>query len=394
MHATRSSVAFSLAAMNTSPLEFTLHNTDGLARAGSFTVNGRTVETPVFMPVGTAGTVKAMPPEDLASLGAQICLGNTYHLYLRPGVDIVRRAGGLHKFINWNGAILTDSGGYQVFSLQELRKIEKDGVRFRSHLDGSEHFFTPEGVYEIQMGLGSDIAMVLDVCTPYPADQNQAAADLKVTLEWAQRSHRSYLSYKSHSSPALFGIVQGSVYSDLRRASAQRLVEIGFEGYAIGGLSVGEPKAAMWEMTEATVPHLPEDRPRYLMGVGTPEDLIMGIERGIDMFDCVLPTRAARHGTAFTSDGTLTVKASRYSEDFTPIDSECECQTCKSYTRAYIRHLFNAGEISAMILTTRHNLHFYLSVMRRARQAIRENRWQSFSKGFLSRYRAGNDERQ
>lgn len=384
------------------PLTFTLHNTDGQARAGTLTVHGRTVETPVFMPVGTAGTVKAMPPEDLAALGAQICLGNTYHLYLRPGVDIVQRAGGLHKFIHWDGAILTDSGGYQVFSLQELRKIETDGVRFRSHLDGSEHFFTPESVHDIQTGLGTDIAMVLDVCTPYPVDHDQAANDLKVTLEWAAkaraRSHEIAESYKSHklqmSCPAQFGIVQGSVYSDLRKISAEHLVGIGFDGYAIGGLSVGEPKTAMWEMTEATVPHLPADQPRYLMGVGTPEDLIMGIDRGIDMFDCVLPTRAARHGTAFTPDGPLTVKASRYGNDFTPIDTQCDCVTCTSYTRAYIRHLFNAGEISAMMLTTRHNLHFYLSVMRRARQAIRENRWMHFSREFLTRYRAGDNERQ
>lgn len=383
------------------PLTFQLHNTDGSARTGQFTVHGRTVETPVFMPVGTAGTVKAMPPEDLALLGAQICLGNTYHLYLRPGVDIVKRAGGLHKFVHWNGAILTDSGGYQVFSLQELRKIEEDGVRFRSHLDGSEHFFTPEGVYDIQHGLGTDIAMVLDVCTPYPADHAQAAKDLEVTLEWAlkakTRSHEIAESYRpvrtDRSYPSQFGIVQGSVYPDLRNISAERLVEIGFDGYAIGGLSVGEPKEAMWEMTEASVPLLPSDQPRYLMGVGTPEDLIKGIDRGIDMFDCVLPTRAARHGTAFTANGPLAVKASRYGDDFTPLDDSCDCVTCKSYTRAYIRHLFNAGEISAMMLTTRHNLHFYLSVMRRARRAIRENGWMSFSREFLARYNSGVDQR-
>jgi queuine tRNA-ribosyltransferase len=373
------------------PLTFTLNHTDGHARTGQFTVHGRTVETPVFMPVGTAGTVKAMPPEDLALLGAQICLGNTYHLYLRPGVEIVRKAGGLHKFVHWNGAILTDSGGYQVFSLKELRKIEKDGVRFRSHLDGSEHFFSPESVYDIQHGLGTDIAMVLDVCTPYPADHDQAAKDLEVTLQWALKAKTRSLSFPEDSAPAQFGIVQGSVYPDLRKLSAQRLVEIGFDGYAVGGLSVGEPKDAMWEMTESSVPHLPTDQPRYLMGVGTPEDLIMGIDRGIDMFDCVLPTRAARHGTAFTSNGPLTVKASRYSEDYTPIDSDCDCVTCKSYTRAYIRHLFNAGEISAMMLTTRHNLSFYLSVMRRARQAIRENQWAAFSREFLSKYRSGDN---
>lgn len=380
-------------------LSFTLRAADGRARVGEFMVNGRVVETPVFMPVGTAGSVKALPPEDLAALGAQICLGNTYHLYLRPGVEIVRQAGGLHRFINWEAAILTDSGGYQVFSLQELRKIEPDGVRFRSHLDGSEHFFSPEGVFDIQAGLGSDIAMVLDVCTPYPATHEQATKELEVTLNWALQSKArsdsladSYRSNRSNwsdtSLPALFGIVQGSVYADLRAASAQRLVEIGFDGYAIGGLSVGEPKSAMWEMTEATVPHLPADRPRYLMGVGTPEDLIMGIDRGIDMFDCVLPTRAARHGTAFTPDGPLTVKAGRYSDDFTPLDAECTCPTCRGYTRAYVRHLFNAGEISAMILTTRHNLHFYLSVMRRARRAIRGSEWTSFRDGFLARYRS------
>ncbi len=314
----------------------------------------------------------------------------------------MKQAGGLHRFVHWSGAILTDSGGYQVFSLQDLRRIEPDGVRFRSHLDGSEHFFTPAGVHDIQINLGTDIAMVLDVCTPYPATREQAAADLKVTLEWAAlakaRSLELAESYESRtpaiSCPAQFGIVQGSVYPELRRNSAEHLVRVGFDGYAIGGLSVGEPKSAMWEVTEVTMPFLPPEQPRYLMGVGTPEDLIMGINRGIDMFDCVLPTRAARHGTAFTHDGPLVVKAARYSDDYSPIDAECDCVTCKSYTRAYIRHLFNAGEISAMILTTRHNLHFYLSVMRRARQAIRDNRWMAFSQEFLSRYRAGGDEGQ
>ena len=393
--------------------EFHLHSAYGPARTGTFTVHGRTVETPVFMPVGTAGSVKALPPEDLAALGAQICLGNTYHLYLRPGVDVVRRAGGLHQFTTWNGAILTDSGGYQVFSLQELRKIEKEGVRFRSHLDGSEHLFTPEGVYDIQHGLGTDIAMVLDVCTPYPADHDHAAADLKVTLEWAARSKAVTLVPsggsdtgapqlavgKSHQGeayppramghPALFGIVQGGIHLDLRRESALALIEIGFDGYAIGGLSVGEPKDAMWEVTGVTAPLLPVERPRYLMGVGTPEDIVTAIGLGIDMFDCVLPTRAARHGTAFTHEGTLPIKAGRYADDFGPLDADCDCPTCKRYSRAYIRHLFNAGEISAMILTTRHNLHFYLSLMRRARAAIRENAWTAFSREFLARYRAG-----
>jgi queuine tRNA-ribosyltransferase len=341
------------------------------------------------MPVGTAGSVKALPPEDLARLGAQICLGNTYHLYLRPGVDTVARAGGLHRFMGWSGAILTDSGGYQVFSLQDLRTVDKDGVTFRSHLDGSEHRFTPEGVWQVQQRLGTDIAMPLDVCTPYPADQDQAASDLDLTSDWALRSQRSYDSVTTDEKPALFGIVQGSVYPNLRVRAAEQLAAIGFDGYAIGGLSVGEPKELMIEMLDVAAPLLPRDAPRYLMGVGTPEDLIMAIGQGVDMFDCVLPTRNARNGTAFTSTGAIPVKAARYSEDFGPLDPDCECQTCRSYTRAYIRHLFNAGEIAAMMLTTRHNLHFYLSLMRRVRQAICEDRYETFSGQFLDQYRQG-----
>jgi queuine tRNA-ribosyltransferase len=373
-------------AENSRELSFSLDATDGVARAGTIVVHGRRIETPVFMPVGTAGSVKALPPEDLEALGASICLANTYHLYLRPGTAIIRQAGGLHRFVGWNGALLTDSGGYQVFSLQELRTVNADGVRFRSHLDGSEHLFTPEGVVDFQSDLATDIAMVLDVCSPYPVEHSQAAADLEVTLEWAGRSRRHHGSAAPLTKPALFGIVQGSIYPDLRRRSARALVDLGFDGYAIGGLSVGEPKAVLWDVTAETVAELPREQPRYLMGVGTPADLIMGIDRGIDMFDCVLPTRNARNGTAFTSQGSLAVKAARYADDFGPLDPECDCLTCCRHSRAYLRHLFNAGEIAAMMLTTRHNLHFYLMLVRRARRAIIEGRWNAFAAGFLASY--------
>ncbi|GAB4322118.1 MAG: tRNA guanosine(34) transglycosylase Tgt [Candidatus Zixiibacteriota bacterium] len=365
---------------------FQVEATSGRARAGTLNLNGKAVPTPVFMPVGTAGTVKALPPRDLEALGAKMVLGNTYHLYLRPGLDIIRQAGGLHRFAAWNGAILTDSGGYQVFSLQELRKIEAAGVRFRSHLDGSEHLFTPEGVFDLQKGYGSDIAMVLDVCTPYPADEEQARTDLAVTLEWARRSRVHKPPVSESDSTYLFGIVQGSVYANLRQESAIELTQIGFDGYAIGGLSVGEPKDAMMEMADLTAGILPEDHPRYLMGVGTPVDIVRAVGMGIDMFDCVLPTRNGRNGSAFTANGPLQIKAARFSEDFGPLDPECDCEVCRTYSRAYIRHLFNAGEISAMMLTTRHNLHFYLSLMRRIRQAIVAQEYSAFARDFLSRY--------
>ncbi|HUU45642.1 MAG TPA: tRNA guanosine(34) transglycosylase Tgt, partial [Acidobacteriota bacterium] len=329
------------------------------------------------------------PPEDLEVLGAEICLANTYHLYLRPGVDTVRAAGGLHRFMGWPGAVLTDSGGYQVFSLKELRTVDADGVLFRSHLDGSEHRFTPEKVYDIQSGLGTDIAMVLDVCTPYPADEARAADDLELTLDWARRTREHADTLTGDDQMALFGIVQGSVYPNLRVRSALETASMGFDGHAIGGLSVGEPKEAMAEMIAASVAHLPEDRPRYLMGVGTPEDLMAGIGQGVDMFDCVLPTRNARNGTAFTSVGPIPIKAARYSEDFGPLDPSCDCPTCRRYSRAYLRHLFNAGEIAAMMLTTRHNLHFYLSLMRRARRAIQDGRFGVFVSAFLDSYRLG-----
>jgi queuine tRNA-ribosyltransferase len=367
-------------------LEFKVDHISGAARAGTLRINGQTVPTPVFMPVGTAGSVKALPPGDLAALGAPIVLGNTYHLYLRPGAETVRRAGGLARFSGWNGAVLTDSGGYQVFSLQELRKIEEDGVRFRSHLDGSEHFFTPEGVYEIQSALGSDVAMVLDVCTPYPATENQAADDLGVTLVWAGRSKERYEQVSGDVTTHLFGIVQGSTYAPLRRRSVDALTAIGFDGYAIGGLSVGEPKELMFEMIEISVALLPPNQPRYLMGVGTPADIVRAIGMGVDMFDCVLPTRNGRNGMAFTWAGPIPVKAARYAEDFSPLDPNCDCPVCRNYTRAYIRHLFNAREIAAMMLTTRHNLFFYLDLVRRARAAIANDQYQQFAAGFFNRY--------
>ena len=365
---------------------FTLNSTDGRARAGLLMLNGHPVPTPAFMPVGTAGSVKALPPIDLAAMHAPILLANTYHLYLRPGVGIIRQAGGLHRFISWKGAILTDSGGYQVFSLQELRKIEPNGVRFRSHLDGSEHVFTPESVYDLQQGYGSDISMVLDVCSPYPVTEAAAAADLEVTLQWARRSRERHATASGYKTTSLFGIVQGSTYRRLRIQSAQALVEMGFDGYAIGGLSVGEPKDAMFEMTDVSAAALPESQPRYLMGVGTPVDIVRAIGLGVDMFDCVLPTRNGRNGTAFTWAGPVPVKAARYAEDFGPLDPDCDCDVCRQYTRAYIRHLFNAGEISAMMLTTRHNLYFYLELVRRARAAIAAGQYQSFTREFLNRY--------
>jgi len=365
---------------------FTLEATDNRARAGTLHLNGHEVPTPAFMPVGTAGTVKALPPKDLAELGAPIVLGNTYHLYLRPGVEIIKQAGGLHKFASWNGAILTDSGGYQVFSLQGLRKIETEGVRFRSHLDGSEHLFTPESVYDLQQGYRSDISMVLDVCSPHPVTEEQAAADLEVTLQWARRSRVRHNSTSGYKQTSLFGIVQGSIYPKLRVQSAQELIEIGFDGYAIGGLSVGEPKDALFEMTDVSTAHLPGNQARYLMGVGTPSDIIRAIGLGVDMFDCVLPTRNGRNGTAFTWAGPVPVKAARYAKDFGPIDPECSCSVCRNYSRAYVRHLFNAGEISAMMLTTRHNLHFYLELVRRARTAIAAGEYDRFMKEFLNRY--------
>ena len=321
------------------------------------------------MPVGTAGAVKAMANESLEALDTRIILANTYHLYLRPGHERIEKLGGLHKFMSWNGAILTDSGGYQVFSHRDLRNISEDGVQFRSHIDGSKNFFTPETVMEIQRALGSDIAMVFDDCTEYPVGYVDAEASMELSMRWAGRC-RDYWDRQDDGGRALFGIVQGSIFPDLRRRSAEALSEIGFSGTAIGGLSVGEPKDLMYEIVESTTPLLPREKPRYLMGVGTPEDLVRSVAMGIDMFDCVLPTRNARNGCLFTSQGRILIKNAMFAEDQNPLDPECSCRTCRRYSRAYLRHLFLAGEHTYAVYGTLHNLTFYLDMMKKIREAI------------------------
>jgi queuine tRNA-ribosyltransferase len=371
---------------------FTLRSTDGAARLGEFTTPHGAVQTPAFMPVGTQGTVKAMRQRDLEELGAQIVLGNTYHLYLRPGDELIARRGGLHHFIGWNHPILTDSGGYQVFSLAERRVITEDGAEFQSHLDGSRHLLTPERATDIQSRLGSDIAMVLDECLAYPATREAAAASMQRSVRWARRC-RVRLEELRSSAPAdvtvsnpgqaQFGIVQGGVFQDLRDESADATVEIGFEGYAIGGLSVGEPIQEMYDVTAATAGRLPADRPRYLMGAGTPQDLVECVARGIDMFDCVMPTRNARNGQLFTSEGRVNIKNARYAEDDRPLDPACGCYTCRHHSRAYLRHLYLAGEMTAGALNTLHNLSFYLDTMRRIRDAIAFRTFDQFRQEFL-----------
>jgi queuine tRNA-ribosyltransferase len=352
------------------------------ARLGKITTSHGEVKTPVFMPVGTQATVKTLSPEDLVGLGAEIILSNTYHLFLRPGHELIREFGGLHGFMNWNRPILTDSGGFQVFSLADLRKITEEGVTFQSHVDGgAKHFITPEVAIEIQEALGADIIMAFDECIPYPATRDYAQESLERTLRWARRCAAA----KRDTGQALFGIVQGGMYPDLRKRSADALVDIGFDGYAIGGLSVGETKPVMYEMVEASVPALPEDKPRYLMGVGTPEDLLEGVERGIDMFDCVMPTRNGRNGTFFTSFGKVVIRNAQYEKDKLPIDPECGCYTCRNFSRAYLRHLYNAGEILALRLGTIHNLFFYLNLMRGVRSSIEQGRFVEFKKEVLSK---------
>ena len=334
------------------------------------------------MPVGTQASVKTLSPEDLIEIGAEIILSNTYHLFLRPGHGLVREFGGLHRFMNWTRPVLTDSGGFQVFSLADLRKVTDEGVTFQSHIDGgAKHFITPEYAVEIQEALGADIIMAFDECIPYPATRDYARESLERTHRWAKRCREA----KKDAGQALFGIVQGGMYDDLRKHSAETLVDIGFEGYAIGGLSVGETKPLMYEMIEATVPHLPQDQPRYLMGVGTPEDLVEGVDRGIDMFDCVMPTRNARNGTFFTSFGKLVIRNARHERDKEPIDPGCGCYTCRNFTRAYLRHLFNAGEVLALRLGTIHNLYFCLNLMRGVRASIEQGRFGEFKKEFLEK---------
>ncbi|AIS52308.1 queuine tRNA-ribosyltransferase Tgt [Thermoanaerobacter kivui] len=353
------------------------------ARLGILQTSHGIIETPVFMPVGTQATVKTMTPEELKEIGATIILSNTYHLYLRPGHKLIEKAGGIHKFMNWDRAILTDSGGFQVFSLSSLREITEEGVEFRSHIDGSKHFFTPEKVIEIQNALGADIIMSFDECAPYPADYGYVKNSMELTIKWAERGKKAH---KNTDKQALFGIVQGGTYEDLRKECANRLVEMDFPGYSIGGLSVGEPKNLMYDILDLTTDYLPEDKPRYLMGVGSPDDLIEGVIRGVDMFDCVLPTRIARNGTVFTSKGKLVVRNAAYAEDFSPLDDECECYTCKNYSRAYIRHLFKANEILAARLATIHNLYFLVKLMERIREAIRQDRLLEFKKQFFEKY--------
>jgi len=402
-------------------LSFRIEKTPGTARRGQLLTPHAEIETPVFMPVGTVASVKAVSQDILEDLGAQIILGNTYHLYLRPGVDTVRGLGGLHGFMSWNRAILTDSGGFQVFSLSELRKLNEEGVTFRSHLDGSSHFFSPESAMEAQIGLGADIIMAFDECTEYPADQSRVRESMELTARWAARSKKYFEEHK-HKVPwarvgadafvrpaerssargqlegstgqeqihaaadsglrpsgrtkasvptqSLFGIVQGGMDRALRKESAERTIEIGFPGYAIGGLSVGEPRELTREIVESTLEHLPKDKPRYLMGVGTPEEIVEYSNLGVDMMDCVLPTRAARHGLLFTSEGKVSIKQARFAQDQGPLDPNCDCRVCRRYTRAYLRHLYASNEVLGQVLNSVHNLSFYLDTMRRVRHAI------------------------
>jgi queuine tRNA-ribosyltransferase len=355
---------------------FTIEAQAGTARLARMTTPHGPVETPVFMPVGTQGTVKSVPQDVLEELGAQIILGNTYHLYLRPGHELIRGLGGLHRFMSWERAILTDSGGFQVFSLSSLRKITEDGVNFRSHLDGSSHIFSPERSIEIQIALGGDIIMAFDECTEHPADHARTRESMELTLRWARRSknyfeaHKHEVPWGSQSHQALFGIIQGGMYGDLRRESAERTVEMDFPGYAIGGLSVGESREKTREMIARTLESLPADKPRYVMGVGYPEEIAFYASIGVDMMDCVLPTRAARHGLLFTSEGRLNIKNTRFARDQGPPDRNCGCKVCSRYSRAYLRHLFVSGEPLAGALNTVHNLAFYLDTMRSVRHAI------------------------
>jgi queuine tRNA-ribosyltransferase len=371
---------------------FRVTQTDGLARAGLMTTPHGVVETPAFMPVGTQGAVKAMTVRTLEDAGARIILGNTYHLWLRPGAELIARRGGLHRFNGWSGPILTDSGGYQVFSLAARRKVDETGVRFRSHLDGSEQYLTPERAVDIQALLGSDVAMVLDECPPHPSTREAIRTSLELTTRWAGRA-RTRLEAIRRGGPdrpapinggqAQFGIVQGGVFTDLRAESADQLIAMDFDGYAIGGLSVGEPNHLMYEVVGATAPRLPAGKPRYLMGVGTPADLVENVSRGVDLFDCVLPTRNARNGQLLTRFGPLNVKNARFAEDDLPPDPDCACYTCRHFSRAYLRHLFVAGEMTASILNTIHNLAFYLDTMRLIREAIAFGTFGAFKETYL-----------
>ncbi len=360
------------------------------ARAGLLETPHGTIETPDFMPVGTQATVKALSSEDMQYCKAQVILGNTYHLYLRPGMDVIKNAGGLHRFMSWDGPILTDSGGFQIFSMAMLMKVKDEGVEFQSHVDGSKHFLTPENVVKLQEELGSDIMMVLDECLKYPCPKDKAERSLDLTTKWAARSKQVFGSRlkaqgSRHSSSLLFGIAQGSSYPDLRKKAAEELVKIGFDGYAIGGLSVGEPKDLMYEMMEYSVKYLPEDRPRYAMGIGMPHDFFNAIEMGVDMFDCVVPTRNGRNGAVYTNEGRLIVRNGEYSKDLRPLSESCDCIVCKNYSRSYIRHLFNTEELLGLRLTSLHNVYFYVNLLRRIREAIKSGTFSELKEEFKNR---------
>jgi queuine tRNA-ribosyltransferase len=362
-------------------MQFTLHTTDDLARRGTLTLAHGQVQTPAFMPVGTYGTVKAMSPQELEEIGAHICLGNTFHLWLRPGLDVIAAHGGLHKFMGWDKPILTDSGGFQVWSLGELRKISEEGVKFRSPINGDNCFLTPEESMRIQRVLNSDIVMIFDECTPYPATHEQARKSMELSLRWAKRSKAAHAGNPN----ALFGIIQGGMYEDLRDVSLNGLKAIDFDGYAIGGLSVGEPKEDMLRILAHTAPKMPTDKPRYLMGVGTPEDLVDAVSAGIDMFDCVMPTRNARNGWLFTQYGDVKIKNASYKNDTRPLDEDCQCYTCRNFTRAYLHHLFRVGEILGARLNTIHNLHYYQFLMQGMRDAIEVGCFAEFKQEFAAK---------
>ena len=366
-------------------MKFEVVATDGAARAGRLTTTHGVVETPVFMPVGTHGSVKALGPDDLHAAGAQIVLANTYHLFLRPGHEVVRELGGLHRFMGWDGVILTDSGGFQVFSLSKLRKITDAGVEFRSPVDGSTHFLSPEIAVQVQQALGADIIHPLDECLAYPASHEAAQRSLELTLRWAARSKAAHVG-RAAASQAMFGIGQGGTDEELRTRAARAMVELGFDGYAIGGMAVGEPKEAMYDLTALVASLVPAGQPRYLMGVGKPEDLVEAVARGVDMFDCVLPTRNARNGQAFTADGPVTLKQARYARAAAPLDAECACYACRDFSRAYLRYLFMSGELLAYRLLTLHNVTFFLRLMREMRSAIAEGVFGPFQARFFARY--------
>lgn len=367
--------------MTTSPYRLIGRSTQCAARRGEVKTLHGTFQTPVFMPVGTQATVKGVTPENLKELGAQIVLGNTYHLYIRPGHELIRELGGLHKFMNWDRPILTDSGGFQIYSLQDLAKISEEGAAFKSHLNGANLFLSPEDAVAVQEALGSDIMMCLDTCIPYPATREEAKEGTELTGRWAKRSRKAHKNREQ----LLFGIVQGGMFPDLRKKAVEELVEIGFDGYALGGLSVGEPTELMMDITEEIAGIMPQDYPIYLMGVGTPENLVESVYRGVDMFDCVMPTRNARNGMLFTSQGRLVIKNSRYQNDLKPVDESCDCYTCRNYSRAYLRHLYMAREILASHLNTIHNLHYFVNLMGDMRKAIEEDHFEEFRKYFYEK---------